>query len=174
MKQVLTLLVFGILSTTAFAHPGSHRLSCQSVLNSGAKQKVEVSLVRSNGKGWYAPTIKVTLDKKEVVLNTPDDMDNYGSTFHNSPLKVVTVTAEVQDSGYFSIIAIPETVKAFDLEGNPVQWSFEAEKDECNDTNGSATFKAIINGYIYQDGADDKIETQVLDCKLTYNSGMTC
>nr|BDT29710.1 hypothetical protein BHI3_31760 [Bacteriovorax sp. HI3] len=174
MKQLLTLLVFGTLSTAAFAHPGSHRLSCHSALNSGAKQDVSVFLTRSNGKGWAAPTIKISLNNKEVVLNTPDDMDNYGSTFHNSPLKVVTVTAEVPESGYFSVIAMPETVKAFDIDGNPVKWNFEAEKDECNDTNGSATFKAIINGYIYQDGADDKIETQILDCELTYNSGMAC
>lgn len=180
MKQLFALIVFGTLSTTAFAHPGGHKLVCQSAKNSGSKDKVAISLYRSNGKGFFAPIIKVSINQKEILLHTPDDLDNYGTSFYNSPLGSITVSAEVPfeektNNGHFKIVAIPKTVKAFDPEGKPVKWSFKAQKEDCYDTNGSATFKAIIDGYIYFEGTDGKqIETQILDCELTYNSGMTC
>ncbi len=179
MKHLLTFFIFTALSTPAFAHPGGHKLVCQSAKNSGSKQKVQVSLSRANGKGWANPVIEVNVDNKKFELTTPDEMDTYGNTFHNSPLKVVTVTAEVPfdtgiTSGHFSVIAIPETVKAFDIDNNPVKWSFEAEKDECNDSNGRATFQGIMRGYLYINEEQTDVDTQIMDCELTYNSGMAC
>lgn len=179
MKLLIPLMIFATFSNMAHAHPGGHRLVCKSAKNSGSAQKLDFSLARSNGKGWHAPTIEVIVDNKKIEFSTPDEMDNYGTTFHNSPLKVITVTAEVeydgiQNAGNFSIVAIPETVKAFDTENNPVQWSFEAEKDECNDTNGKAIFQGIINGYLYEGKENIHIDTQIMDCVLTYNSGMAC
>ena len=179
MKHLLTLLLLSSFSIPAFAHPGGHKLVCQSSKNSGSKQKVELSLTRSNGTGWFAPIIEVTVDNKKIELTTPDDMNNYGSTFHNSPLKVITVNADVTfdtgiNSGYFSVIAIPATVNAFDIEDKPAVWSLEAEEDECNDSNGRATFQGVLRGYLYQNENQIKLDAQIMDCELTYNSGSAC
>lgn len=124
--------------------------------------------------------INIVVNGKEILLNTPDEMGDYGSTFHNSPLKVITVTAEAAyednaNGGYFSVIAVPETVKAFDIDNQPVIWSMEAEKDECNDTNGRAEFKGILKGFLHtEDQKDIYLDTQLMDCELKYNSGMSC
>ncbi|MGZ3790122.1 MAG: hypothetical protein ACXVLQ_16420 [Bacteriovorax sp.] len=179
MKNLLAFFIFTALSNTAFAHPGGHKLVCQSAKHSGSNQKIEISLSRSNGTGWYAPTIEMSVENKKFKLTTPDDMNNYGTTFHNSPLKVITVTADVPiekntNAGYFSVVAIPGSVKAFDTENKPVKWSLKAEKDECNDTNGRATFQGIIHGYLNVDSSDIYIDPQILDCELSYNSGMEC
>jgi hypothetical protein len=179
MKHLLALFVFTTLSTTAFAHPGGHTLVCHSAKNSGSKQNFAITLKRSNGTGWFNPTIDVTVANKQIELTTPDEMNNYGTTFHNSPLKVITVTAEVpfekaSNTGYLSIVAMPDTVKAYDNENKPVKWSLQSEKDECNDSNGRATFQAIVHGNIYEGEAENNVDTQILDCELTYNSGMAC
>lgn len=184
MKYLLPLLFVAILPNFAHAHPGSNRLVCKSSVNSGSAQKVELSIKRSNGKGWFAPEIEISLDQKSYLLTTPDEMNNYGTTYHNTPLKVISVTAEVPsdeenvNSGEFRVTAIPDSVKGYDIENRPVVWSLEAEKDECYDTNGSAKFQAILNGYLFiqSDGEDavKRIDTQILDCELTYNSGMSC
>lgn len=179
MKLLIPLFIFAAVSNIAHAHPGGHRLTCKSAKNSGSEQKVEFSLARSNGVGWHAPKIEVSVDNKKLELSTPDDMSNYGTTFHNSPLQVITVTAEVEydgisNTGGLSLVAIPKSVKAFDDQNSPVQWTFEAEKDECNDTNGKATFQGILNGYLYEGKEHIKVDTQILDCELAYSSGMTC
>lgn len=179
MKHLLAFLIFTALSNTAFAHPGGHKLVCKSAKNSGSTQKIEISLSRSNGTGWFAPTIEMNVENKKFQLTTPDEMNNYGTTFHNSPLKVITVTAEVPfeknaNTGFFSVVAIPASVKAFDIENKPVKWSLKNEKDECNDSNGRATFQAIVHGYLNVDDSETNIGAQVLDCELAYNSGMAC
>ncbi|MBY0414074.1 MAG: hypothetical protein K2Q18_07905 [Bdellovibrionales bacterium] len=178
MKKLLALISFTFLTSTAYAHPGSNKLVCKSANNSGSNQKVEVLLRRSNTGGWSTPHIEVTIDKKSTIFTTPDENNTYGSTFHNSPLKVITVTAaatyeENTAGGYFSVIAIPATVQAYDIEGKPVKWSLEAEKDECNDSHGKALFQGIIHGQIFN-GDEQIIDTQILDCELSYNAGMAC
>ncbi|MBC7712192.1 MAG: hypothetical protein H7177_02575 [Rhizobacter sp.] len=179
MKQLITLIIFSVLSTAASAHPGGNKLVCKSAKNSGSKQKVELSLSRANGVGWVNPTIEVTVDGKKFQLTTPDEMNNYGTTFHNSPLQTIMVTAEVPyednvNAGYFSVVGMPATVKAFDMDGKPVKWSLEAEKDDCNDSNGSATFQGIIHGNFNVEKTDVNVDAQIMDCVLTYNSGMAC
>ena len=79
--------------------------------------------------------------------------------------------------GRFEVTAIPATVKSFDADGKPQTWTLEKEKNECFDSNGKATFQGILHGYFNdtRDGAKSQdIETQILDCELTYNSGMAC
>lgn len=179
MKHLLAFFIFTALSNTAFAHPGGHKLVCQSARNSGSNQKIKISLSRSNATGWFAPTIEMSVENKKFQLTTPDEMNNYGTTFHNSPLKVITVTADVPseknaNTGYFSVVAIPGSVKAFDSENKPVKWSLKAEKDECNDSSGKANFQGIIHGYLHLENSEIDIDAQILDCELTYNSGMAC
>jgi hypothetical protein len=179
MKHLIAFFILSALSNTAFAHPGGHKLVCKSAKNSGSKQKIELSLSRSNGLGWYPPTIELNVENKKFQLTTPDEMNYYGSTSHNSPLKVIIVAAEVPfeektNTGYFSVVAMPDSVKAFDIENKPVKWSLKAEKEDCNDSNGRATFQGIIHGYLNADGSEINIDTQIMDCELTYNSGMAC
>ena len=179
MKHLMTTFIFSLISTAAFAHPGGHQLTCKSAKNSGSKQAIEFLLKRSNGSGWFAPTVEVTTNGKKMLLATPDENNNYGTTFHNSPLKVITVTVEVPyekniNYGILSVVAIPQTVKAFDNQNKPMKWSLESEKDECNDSNGRATFQAIIHGSVRNNDSAVDVDTQVLDCELTYNSGMAC
>jgi hypothetical protein len=180
MKHLSALFIFTIISSSAFAQPGSNTLVCKSAANSGSKQKLEFYLFRSNGIGWFAPKIEVKIDDHKVQLKTPNEKSNYGLTFHNSPLKVVTVTADVpfkekQNTGFFSVVAIPETVKAFDRENHPVKWTWELEKEECSDANGKAKFQGIIHGQLYLDNSErPEIDAQIMDCELSYNSGMAC
>jgi hypothetical protein len=180
MKQFIATLALTLASTMALAHPGGHSLVCKSASNSGSKQAVVVDLSRSNGTGWYAPTISVEVDGSKFVLTTPDEMKNYGDTFHDSPLGVITVTADNNEeknaaiTGYFSVVAIPSSVKAFDTDGNPVKWDFKAEKDDCNDSNGKAQFQGIFRGNINSGKKQISIDTQIMDCELTYDSGMAC
>lgn len=180
MKQLIVTLVLSLASTIAMAHPGGHTLTCKSAKNSGSKQVIELSLARSNGTGWWAPKIQVTIDGKEYLLDTPDEMNNYGETFQDAPLGVVTVSADTSANkdaktyGAFSVVAIPKTVKAFDEEGRPVTWKFEDEKDSCSYSNGKATFQGILRGYIGKDQQDTDIDAQIMDCELDYNSGMAC
>ena len=179
MKQLMTLFIFSVVSTAAYSHPGGNRLSCKSAKNSGSKQNLEISLSRANGVGWVNPTITMSVDNKNFQFTTPDEMNNYGTTFHNSPLKVISVTVEVPfekdtNAGYVSIVAIPETVKAYYHDGKPVKWTLQAEKDECNDSNGSAKFQGIIHGYMNVENADISVDPQIMDCTLEYGSGMAC
>jgi hypothetical protein len=180
MKLLIPLIVFTALSTNAHAHSGSQRLFCKSAKNSGSKQKLEIFLKRGNAAGMYAPTIKVHVDNKQFVLTTPEDNTNYGSTFHNSPLKVITVTAEVPyagegNTGHFTIVAIPETVHAFDFQNEPApKWSIEDQKEGCFDVGGSAKFQGYIEGYLFNDKNHVEVETQILDCTLSYDPGMSC
>lgn len=180
MKLLIPLIVFTALSTNAHAHSGSQRLICKSAKNSGSKQKLEIFLKRGNTAGYAAPTIKVHVDNKHLVLTTPEDTTNYGRTFHNSPLKVITVTAEVPyegegNTGSFTIVAIPETVKAFDFQSQPAtKWSIEDQKEGCFDVGGSAKFQGYIEGSLYSGKDHVEVETQILDCTLEYNPGMTC
>ncbi|MBS1968860.1 MAG: hypothetical protein JSU04_01045 [Bdellovibrionales bacterium] len=181
MKTLLGSLTI-LFSSFAFAHPGGHTLTCKSAKNSGAKQAIEVSLHRSNGKGWYAPTISVKADGKNYVLDTSDDMDNYGDTFHNSPLGVIHVTANNYNDntattfGSFSVVGIPSTVRAFDDQGHAVKYDLKAQKDQdgCYDSNGKARFQGVIEGQLKSNNKDISIETQILDCELVYDSGMAC
>jgi len=184
MKRLLTLSIFTLLSSAAFAHPGSSTLVCKSAKNSEATQKLELLLKRMNAVGWAPPTIELKINNQKYVFSTPSDESNYGNTFHNSPLHVITATADVpfiespkdvDVSGQLSVVARPETVKAYDFENKPVIWSLEAEKEECYDTNGSATFQAIIKGYLIPNQSElIDVETQILDCEILYNSGMAC
>lgn len=184
MKLLLSLTALILFSSAALAHPGSSILVCKSATNSGASQKIELLLKRMNGVGWAPPIIELKINNQKYVFSTPSEESNYGNTFHNSPLHVITATAdvpfsdnpkEVDVSGQLSVIAMPETVKAYDFENKPVSWSLEAEKDECYDTNGSATFQGVIKGYLSPNQTDYiNVETQVLDCELSYNSGMAC
>ena len=179
MKTLFPLIIFAALSTTAHAHPGGSQLVCKSAKNSGSNQKIELSLRRANGAGWAAPSIDIKVANQKFQLTTPDENNLYGSTFHNSPLKVITVTAFVPsevgaNTGDLSVVAIPETVKAFDYDNNPVKWDLNSEKDECNDSHGRATFQGIIHGLFQVNEKDIQVETQILDCELSYSPGMAC
>lgn len=180
MKLLIPLIVFAALSTNAHAHPGGNKLVCKSAKISGSRQKLEILVARANGKGWINPTIELNVDDHKFQLTTPDEDNNYGTTFHNSPLKVITINAEVPEIentnyGHFTIIAIPKTVKAFDTENKPMKdWDLNAEKEGCHDTNGRATFQGYINGYMNVENSIMSIDTQILDCELSYNSGMAC
>ncbi|MGZ3694446.1 MAG: hypothetical protein ACXWQO_09695 [Bdellovibrionota bacterium] len=181
MKNVIFALTLALASTTAFASPGSHSLVCKSATNSGSKQKVELNLARVNTYGLAAPTISITVDGKKHVLSTDDEMKMYGETFHNSPLGVITVTGTNENEenaavrGYFSVVAIPSTVKAYDEKGKRVIWTFKGEQGECYDMAGKAKFKGIVHGYI-NDGSEPGVEldTQILDCELSYDPGSAC
>lgn len=179
MKKLSLILAF--VSTTAFAHPGSHTLVCKSPKNT--KLPITVNIHRANGTGWYEPEMTVTVNDKAYNLTATDLSQDYGETFHNSPLGVIRVTANnyVEADpvvlGSLSVVAIPSTVKAFDYEGKPVKWNLEAEKDECNDTNGKALFKGILHGQVKFTGNESSevsLDGEVLDCELKYNSGMSC
>jgi hypothetical protein len=181
----ITALIFLIATSTAFAHPGGHSLTCKSAVKSGSKQRLEFTLSRSNGTGWYAPSFSVTVNGQKTEIETADETRSYGETFHNSPLGVITVSANNMNGTdlneiWAHITAIPSTVKAFDSAGKTVKWSFKKEQDECSDANGSAKFKGIIHGYLRtkanqpEKTTDINLETQIMDCELTYNSGMAC
>jgi hypothetical protein len=180
MKFLIPLFLFTALSNNAYSHPGGNLLVCKSAKESGSKEIVEITLRRSNGNGWFAPEIDVKVDNKSFRLTTPKENNNYGITFHNSPLKVITVSAVVpykskkMNAGDFMVVAMPNTVKAFDQDNNPVDWTLEAEKDECYDSYGRATFQGIFHGFFFIHDEDIKPETQILDCELTYNPGMSC
>lgn len=180
MKLLIPLMIFAALSNNAHANPGGNTLVCKSAKNSGSSQKLEVFVTRANEKGWINPTIKLSVDDNKFELRTPDENNNYGTTFHNSPLKVITVTVEVPlrkrgTTGKFSIIAIPSSVKAFDDENKPAKdWTLNAQLEGCFDTNGRAEFQGYINGYLRLNDNSTSIYTQLLDCELTYSSGMAC
>lgn len=179
MKHIIIFSFLTIISHSVFAHPGSSTLICKSAQALLPKQNVEVFIKRANGTGWGSPIIEVSVSGVKTVLSTPDDMSNYGETFHNSPLKVIRVTAIVPDgeesnSGIFSVVAMPQSVEAFDREGNPVNWSLKAEDDECYDVSGKSIFKGIIKGQFKKEANETQIDSQILDCTLSYNSGMSC
>ena len=182
MKKLVAILTLALGSAPAFAHPGGHSLTCKTGKNSGSKQVVEFTLNRSNGTGWFPPSYSITINGKKSVITTEDEMKTFGETFHNSPLGVITVTAtnlEEKDPAvraYFSVLAIPSTVKSYNSEGKIQTWSFQAEKDDCNDASGKATFRGIFKGFMSTKGSDSsaEVDTQILDCELDYNSGMAC
>lgn len=179
MRNLILTLSLCFFSTTAFAHPGGHSLVCKSLPN--AKRKLELSLARSNGTGWYPPSFSIAVDGKKHEFTTDDEMKTFGSTFHNSPLGVIVVTADNsgddQDGtrfGYFQVVGIPSTVKAYDPQGKRIKWSPELEKDACVDANGKATFKGMIR-VEFREGQDSfELEGEPMNCELTYNSGMAC
>jgi hypothetical protein len=179
MKHLLAFFLFNAISQTAFAHPGGNTLVCHSAKQSGSSQKIELSFSRSNGPGWYEPDLEMNIGGNKFKLTTPDEMSLYGATFHDSPLKVISDSAEVPyddntNNGFVNVVAIPNTVKAFDSGNKPVKWSMKKEKEECYDTNGRATFQGIIQGHVYVDKKEINVEAQILDCELTYDSGMSC
>ncbi|MGZ3694447.1 MAG: hypothetical protein ACXWQO_09700 [Bdellovibrionota bacterium] len=180
MKKLITTLALALASTTAFAHPGSNSLSCRSAAKSGSKQKLEVTISRSNALGTFAPVISVTLDGKKYVLTTEDEMKNYGDTFHNAPLGVITVTGSneneenAQTQGYLSVVGVPSTVKAYSQDGKRVNWTFEGEKDECNDSYGKGIFQGIFHGHLRAKEVYINLDAQIMDCELTYNPGSAC
>lgn len=179
MKNLFAILVL-LTSTASFAHTGSHELACKSAKKSGARQPLKISLKRGNDAGLVAPTISATVNGKKYTLDTPDEMNLYGSTFHNSPLGVITITVNNRDDntatvyGSFSVVAIPSTVRAFDHEGRPVKWNFRLEQDECSDAAGKAKFQGVIRGLIHSQKDEVDLDTQILDCELIYDSGMSC
>lgn len=180
MKFAGTLVAMMVLSTQAFAYPGSHTLVCSSTEGAKDKKQLSLSMLRANDKGWVPPTVSMNIDGKEYQFTTPDELSNYGQTFHNSPLKVITVNFDNSEEngiiGYFSLTAIPETVTAFDFNKNPVRWNLEEQKELgwCYDSDGSAKFKAIFRGWINAGEGSQEFDSQILDCELTYNSGMGC
>ena len=180
MKQLIASFVLTFATTVAFAYPGGNHLSCKSASNSGSKQVIELSLDRSNGAGWYAPVISMTVNGKKMILDTPDEMNQYGETYHDSALGVILVTADnsteknTNTEGNFSVMAIPSSVKAVDSDGTPMKWSIQAEKDECNDSNGKAKFQGVFHGFLNSGKKNIDLDTQVLDCELDYDSGMAC
>lgn len=192
MKSIFQLLISVSLfcgslicgSSMALATPGWSRLTCYSSVNSGSKQKLVLSVQRYNAAGLTSPEIKVSVDGKIYKLDTPDDMNLYGETVHNSPLGVIRITAdnwrtEHGTLGFFSVTGIPSTVKAYTTDGKPVQWSLDAEKQECYDENGKATLKGIFRGMLELVPKERRpemipLDVQVMDCELEYNSGSAC
>ena len=182
MKKLITILALSLAPALAFAHPGGNSLVCKSAKRSGSKQVVEFTLARSNGTGWYPPEFSVTVDGKKTEFKNDDETQSLGETIHNSPLGVILVTADntgVENApiyGQFQVTAVPSTVKAYDTDGKLVKWNFNAEKSECYDSNGKATFKGVFKGYIYENGRSEgqNLDVQVMDCELTYDSGMAC
>lgn len=182
MKNLLTLALL-FASAPALAHSGGHSLVCKSAKNSGSKQVVEFELRRSNSTGFMGPSFSITVDGKKTDATTDDIMLGYGSTFHNSPLGLIRVTAdnsedaEAKNNVFVSVTAIPATVKAYNTEGKRVKWTLEQEKDDCGDANGRATFKGILRGSIKEDKdgpTTTVVEPQIMDCRLVYGSGMAC
>jgi hypothetical protein len=180
MKIQILAVALGFVSISAFAHPGGHTLICQSAPNSGSSQQIRLELTRSNSAGWYAPKATLDVNQQKFTLDTPDETKNYGETYHNSPLGVITVTIDnfSEDVGHnfgrFSVVAIPQSVQAFDTEGKPVNWSLKDEKDDCFDSSGSATFQGIFHGILRSNEKGIDLDTQILDCTLKYDSGMAC
>lgn len=179
MKHSLIFLITFALSTPVLAHLGTSSLVCKSSINSGTKQSLDIFVKRANGIGWGSPIIEVTLNGKKIVLNTPDDLNNYGETFHNSPLGVIRVTVIVPESeevhsGVFSVVALPQTVEAFDQDGKLLEWSLEAENNECYDVHGKASFQGVFRGHLQSGDLKTQIDAQVMDCTLTYNPGKSC
>jgi hypothetical protein len=182
MKNLIVTFVMTLVSTAALAHTGSHTLTCKSAAKSGSKQIVQFSLRRSNSEKTYHPEYSITINGKKFEFATEDDDRNYGETFHNSPLGVITVTADnyydenSANTALFSITAIPGTVKAYDTDGKLVKWNLkqEQEEDYCYDRNGKATFKGLLKGSLNTGDKSVPVDTQIMDCELSYNSGMAC
>lgn len=183
MKKLIPVLMIALTSTAAFAHPGSNTLTCKSARNSGSKQNVQFELHRMNGPGWVSPEFSVSINGKKYEFKPEDETKSYGDTIHNSPLGVIMVTADnsadeaATISASFNVTAAPSTVKAFDNEGKPVKWTLRSEADECNDSNGKAVFKGVFKGYLLNRQKDSSVlnlDPQIMDCTLSYNSGMAC
>lgn len=180
MKSLAAFLVLTFTSVVVLAHPGGHHLVCKSAKSSGSKQALEIDLNRSNGVGWYNPEISVKVNGQSMAMTTPDVMNSYGDTFHDSPLGVIIINVDnsqeknVAVEGYFSVVAIPSTVHALDEDGKPVKWNLKSEKDECSDSNGKATFQGVIHGSVQSGKSSFDMDPQILDCELTYDSGMAC
>lgn len=173
-------LAFAFVSTAAFAHPGGHSLTCKSAARSGSTQQVTFNLSRFNGPGWVEPEYSVTIDGKLYEFKGTDPNFTYGDTFHNSPLGVINISANnyeepnAASQSSFQITAIPSTVQAFDVDGNKVIWNIKDDQDECYDSNGKAIFQGTIKGYVDDAGNYIHVDTQIMDCELTYDSGMAC
>jgi hypothetical protein len=173
MKMILITLAVLLGTTSVFAHPGSNNLVCKSAKHSGSRQSIAFELHRSNGTGWFAPTFAVSVDGKEYAFTPPDEMKSYGETIHDYAHGVVVVTAEdfeagEMNHGRFSVTAIPKTIK-----------SSSQGEGECADSAGQAKFKAIFRGQLRSKLSNPKgkrirLDTQILDCELEYNSGMAC
>jgi hypothetical protein len=180
MKNLISTLVLTLVSSAALAHSGSNTLTCKSAAKSGSKQVVEFVLHRANSEHSYAPTYSITIDGKKFEFTTDDDMKNYGETYHDSPLGVITVSADNYyetnsvNTGILRVVAMPNTVKAYDSEGKLVKWSMKEEETDCYDRNGKATFKGLFRGFLNSGDKNIPIDTQIMDCELEYNSGMAC
>jgi hypothetical protein len=189
MKSLVLILSLTLslilISTAAFAVPGSSTLTCKSSAASGSKQKVEFTVSRFNVAGVAPAHFSVTLNGKKTEFTSTDETKMFGQTIRNAPLGVILVTADngedesARANGSFTVTAIPSTVKAYDLNGKLVKWSLQAERDECYDSNGSAKFRSIFRGYMGTKANNGDViyfnfETQILDCELSYNSGSAC
>lgn len=182
MKTLITAFTMILFYThAAHAHLGGHTLVCKSP-KVADKSRVVFTLSRGNAEGYVAPKYSYTKGNKKYEFTTENDMLSFGETIHNSPLGVIRATAyntsdeQASIKSSFTITAIPATVRAFDENGKPIKWSLELEKNsECYDSNGRANFKAVFSGWI-EEGAEkfEPVEPQILDCELSYNSGMAC
>lgn len=161
-----------LLAPAAFAHPGTNTLTCT------AKNGVTAfRLHRFNSTGWMAPLMDVTYQGKTYNFRPEDEENTFGETIHDSPMGIIYVTAGVRDPQYsnFTVKAIPQTVQAFDMDGNPVKWDLQKANDECSDSNGKAKFQGVFKGYMQLDSKTTlDMDAQIMDCELEYNSGMAC
>lgn len=170
----LVLIPSVLFTNAALAHPGGHTLIC----SAPAPAKVtSLKMHRSNGMGWYAPIVDITANGKTYNLRPTDEMQNYGTTVHDSPLGIIHAIFEMSEnhvSAYFAVKGIPNTVQAFDTEGKPVKWDINSENDACSDSNGKAKFKGVFSGSVDSNDATDEMPAQIMDCELVYDSGMAC
>ena len=179
MKLAAAVVALSLVSAPALAHPGGQTLSCHSL--AGAKRTVELSLSRMNGKGWATPAFTMTIDGTAHDFTSDDEMMTFGETVHDSPRGVIRVTADNRENtaatsfGGFTVTAIRRSVKAYDRDGHRVYaTAASASQDACYDSNGKAVFRAVFRGWLHDATHDVKLDAQVLECTLEYDSGMAC
>lgn len=179
MKHIIFFFI-AIISIAAAA-PGNQELICKSK----ASQKIELRILRSNVLGLSAPEVEIIDNDKHYILDTPDEMNSYGTSFRNAALGVIVITAtnsaekSAKITGSFEVVALPSTVKAYDQNGRIKKWNLSDEGKECNDASGKAVFKGLFKGEYKTTLPNGKItrrkfQPQVLDCELNYNSGSAC
>lgn len=177
MKSALVVLTV-FASLAAQAVPGWSTLTCSS--KAGAKQKLSLYVSRYNDYGTENPSIKVTLDGKQYVAETPDIEKQYGVTIHDAALGDIVVTADNDSEDKaktkvgLALLSVPGTVHAFDSNGKPLKFVPSQDTDECNDGNGHAVFKGHLRGFMYQGEQSITLPTDNLDCKIAYSTGSAC
>lgn len=179
-KLVLSCVLILITSTAAFAVTGGSQLICQSSANSDSKQSLHVEIVRMNGPGTSAPSVKISINGTNYPISTPYIGKQYGQTIHDAALGVIVVNANNYGASKknqlsIQIMAVPGSVKAFNREGNQVKWSLQNDDGgKCIDGNGKATFQGIFTGNLQTDTGYVPVDNQIMDCTLTYNTGSAC